>query len=138
MFARRIIVKAGRLVCDIRLSPDCPRHSTSALMCVLQRDHPQLSFHPCKNERGAFFGAVMDETSIIHVFEHVAIDCMVQDSIQEKIDAKQLFVGNSQWIDRKAGEGRVELSFHDDICALRAVKRALRQMNEALMLARGE
>ena len=118
MFARRIIVKAGRLVCDIRLSSDCPR--------------------PCKNERGAFFGAVMDETSIIHVFEHVAIDCMVQDSLQERIDAKQLFVGNSQWIDRKAGEGRVELSFHDDICALRAVKRALRQMNEALMLARGE
>lgn len=129
--AGRIVVKPDRLVCDIAISPDCPRVSSPALLDALRKRHPALPHHACKNSKGTTFGAVMEKTAIIHVLEHVAIDCMVQ----ENPCSSTLFVGNSQWIDQKAGAGRVMLSYQDDISALEALKTALEQLNEALTQA---
>ena len=128
MRATRIAVKADRLVCDIQLSSDCSRMSSPSFIALLLRCHPCLPYHACKNGQGATFASVMERTSLIHVLEHVAIDCMVQgDSC-----SNTLFRGNSQWLDRNRGTGRVELSFRDDIAALYAVKEALDHMNKAL------
>ena len=129
----RIVVKGNRLVCSIQLSPRCPRVSSASFMRVLLTLHPQLPFHACKNEQGTNFGCVMNETALIHVFEHVAIDCMVQEETQKNACSNTLFRGNSQWDNYQQGRGRVELSFHDDLAALRAIKQATAQINQALV-----
>ena len=129
---RRVVVKADRMVCDVQLSPACPRTSFPTLASALLQTHPHLPAHACKNECGTTFGAVMNQTPLIHVLEHVAIDCMVQSEPPESASSNALFVGNSRWLDPAQGLGRVELSFRDDIAALRALKTAVEQVNRAL------
>ena len=129
---RRVVVKVDRMVCDVQLSPACPRTSFPALVSALLQMYPHLPAHACKNERGTTFGAVMKRTPLIHVLEHVAIDCMVQSEPPESASSNTLFVGNSRWLDPAQGLGRVELSFRDDIAALRALKTAVEQVNRAL------
>ena len=129
---RRVVVKADRMVCDVQLSPACPRTSFPALVSALLQMYPHLPAHACKNERGTTFGAVMKRTPLIHVLEHVAIDCMVQNESAKTTSSDKLFVGNSRWLDPVQGLGRVELSFRDDIAALRALKTAVEQVNRAL------
>ena len=129
---RRVVVKADRMVCDVQLSPACPRTSFPTLVSALLQTHPHLPAHACKNECGTTFGAVMNQTPLIHVLEHVAIDCMVQSESPESASSNALFVGNSRWLDPAQGLGRVELSFRDDIAALRALKTAVEQVNRAL------
>ena len=128
----RVVVKADRMVCDVQLSPACPRVSSPLLISALLQAHPQLAEHACKNERGTTFGAVMNRTPLIHVLEHVAIDCMVQKESAKTTSSDTLFVGNSRWLDPVQGLGRVELGFRDDIAALRALKTAVEQVNQAL------
>lgn len=128
----RVVVKADRMVCDVQLSPACPRTSFPTLVSALLQTHPHLPAHACKNERGTAFGAVMNQTPLIHVLEHVAIDCMVQSEPPESASSNALFMGNSRWLDPAQGLGRVELSFRDDITALRALKTAVEQVNWAL------
>ena len=129
---RRVVVKADRMVCDVQLSPACPRTSFPTLVSALLQTHPHLPAHACKNECGTTFGAVMNQTPLIHILEHVAIDCMVQSEPPESASSNALFVGNSRWLDPAQGLGRVELSFRDDIAALRALKTAVEQVNRAL------
>ena len=128
----RVVVKADRMVCDVQLSPACPRVSSPLLISALLQAHPKLAEHACKNERGTTFGAVMNRTPLIHVLEHVAIDCMVQKESAKTTSSDTLFVGNSRWLDPVQGLGRVELGFRDDIAALRALKTAVEQVNQAL------
>ena len=128
----RVVVKADRMVCDVQLSPACPRLSSPAFVNALLQAHPQLAEHACKNERGTTFGVVMNRTPLIHVLEHVAIDCMVQNESAKTTSSDTLFVGNSRWLDPAQGLGRVELDFRDDIAALRALKTAVEQVNRAL------
>ena len=128
----RVVVKADRMVCDVQLSPACPRVSSPLLISALLQAHPQLAEHACKNERGTTFGAVMNCTPLIHVLEHMAIDCMVQNESAKTTSSDTLFVGNSRWLDPVQGLGRVELGFRDDIAALRALKTAVEQVNRAL------
>ena len=129
---RRVVVKADRMVCDVQLSSACPRTSFPTLVSALLQTHPHLPAHACKNECGTTFGAVMNRTPLIHVLEHVAIDCMVQSESPKSTSSNALFVGNSRWLDPAQGLGRVELSFRDDIAALRALKTAVEQVNRVL------
>ena len=129
---RRVVVKADRMVCDVQLSSACPRTSFPTLVSALLQTHPHLPAHACKNECGTTFGAVMNRTPLIHVLEHVAIDYMVQSESPKSTSSNTLFVGNSRWLDPAQGLGRVELSFRDDIAALRALKTAVEQVNRAL------
>ncbi len=130
---RRVVVKADRMVCDVQLSSACPRTSFPTLVSALLQTHPHLPAHACKNECGTTLGAVMNQTPLIHVLEHVAIDCMVQNESAKTTSSDTLFVGNSQWLDPVQGLGRVELGFRDDIAALRALKTAVEQVNRALV-----
>lgn len=128
----RVVVKADRMVCDVQLSSACPRTSFPTLVSTLLQVHPHLPAHACKSECGTTFGAVMNQTPLIHVLEHVAIDCMVQNESTKNTSSDTLFVGNSRWLDPAQGLGRVELGFRDDIAALRALKTAVEQVNRAL------
>ncbi len=82
------------------------------------------------NEEGDTFAAVMDHTSLPHLLEHLVIDMQAQ----AVSDANAVFVGTTEWIDEFAGRARIEVSFTDDLVALRAFRDAIAFLNNTVVL----
>lgn len=116
----RIVVGSGRIRCEVRLAADAPRSTSPALMERVLARFPDLVLHACVNEAGTSFGDAMPRTPIPHLFEHLIIDLQARDAA----DGAAVFVGNTEWIDRERGSALVEVSFEDDLAALRAIKEA--------------
>lgn len=138
----RIVVKRGRMVCHLRLADGAPRESTPEVARRLAQRLPTLARHACVNERGTTFGAVMAHTPLPHVLEHLVIDLQVRaeaasSEVAASPDARAAsaapYVGTSEWVDEDAGEARVEVSFTDDVVALRAFRDAARILNDAVL-----
>ena len=123
-----IVVKHGRVVCDIEVLDERCRYTNPHVAQRVLRMHPALSHHACVNAKGKTFGCVIDCTSLPHLLEHLAIELQIQASA----DSRALFVGTSEWLDEAAGKARVQLSFADDLEALRAFKEAVGIINETL------
>lgn len=128
LLLERVTVKADRLVCDLRFSPECPRMTDPQMCRRVLRARPLLMQHACVNGVGPTFAAVMERTSCAHLFEHVVIDLQAERTA----DDRAVFVGNTEWVDREAGIARVEVRYMDDVVALRAVKDALALVNDVL------
>ena len=124
-----LAVKRGRLVCELVIPDVGKRYSTPSLAAFVERQHPDIARHACVNGLGRTFGSVMETTSIAHLLEHIAIDLQVREA--EAPDAR--FVGTTEWIDEAAGKARIELSFNDDLAALRAFNKALQFLNIAVI-----
>ena len=124
----RVRVAEKRLVCTVQLQGNCPHKTTKALMDAVISQRPSLSRHACVNGRGPTFAAVMNNTPLIHVLEHLIIDFQTELCPNEKA----LFVGTSQWVSEPEGTGCVEVSFQDDLQALEAVQKALGLLNQVL------
>ena len=123
----RVVVRNDRIACDVAVASDAPHATTPALARLLLEKYPSLADHACVNRCGDRFVDIVDDTSLPHVLEHLAIDFQVRYAL----DAPEtLFVGTTQWIDEAAGRARVELSFSDDLVALRALRDAERALNE--------
>ena len=82
------------------------------------------------NEEGDTFAAVMDHTSLPHLLEHLVIDMQAQ----AVSDENAVFVGTTEWIDEFAGRARIEVSFTDDLVALRAFRDAIAFLNNTVVL----
>ena len=124
-----LTVKADRIVCELLLAPGFPHASSPQLAKLLCARFPQLAFHTCRNTVGNIFSAVADHTSIPHLLEHLVIELQVQNSQEPETT----YVGTSEWIDKKAGRARIEVSFTDDLSALRAFRDASDILNKALL-----
>ena len=133
----RLIVRADRVVCDVTLAPGAPRMSSPALMARICAAHPDLPRHACVNDAGDTFGAVMDRTPLPHVLEHLVIDLQAQAAAARGAATPEgggvVFVGTTEWTDQAAGRARVEVSFTDDLVALRAFRDAARFLNRAVV-----
>ena len=121
----RIVVRTGRLTCDVRIEDPKARYVDPALIQRARAAFPSLMHHTCVNEEGPTFGAVMDSTSVPHLIEHIAID--LQTRMATEPDAT--FVGTTEWLDERAGLACIELSFIDDLQAMRAFKQAVDFVN---------
>lgn len=126
----RMTVRADRLVCDVVLAPGAPRSTTPALIARVCVAHPNLPRHACVNDEGDTFAAVIERTSLPHLLEHLVIDLQVEATAPND-DA--VFVGTTEWIDEFAGRARIEVSFTDDLVALRAFRDATAFLNEAVV-----
>ena len=126
---REIIVRTGRLVCEVVVANPRLRTTTPELIERVSRDHPHLAQHACVNAEGPLFGAVMDHTSLPHLLEHVAIDLQTQASS----DPAAVFVGTTEWLDRAAGVARIQLSFADDLEGLRAFRDSVEYLNSIVL-----
>lgn len=126
---RAITVQTGRLVCDIVIPDERFRHSTPGLAAFATQRYPDLVHHACVNAKGTTFGDAIEHTSTAHLLEHLAI------SLQTRMaaDAPKPFVGTTEWVNESAGEARVQLSFRDDLEALRAFNEATRFLNTAVL-----
>lgn len=125
----QIVVGAGRMLCDVALAPETPRATSPALIERVCAEFPHLARHSCVNERGPYFGAVMNDTPLPHLLEHIVIDLQTRRSD----NAAQTFVGTTEWIDETAGKARVQVSFTDDLVALRAFRDAVRFLNDCVL-----
>lgn len=134
----RLTVRADRVVCDVLLAPGSPRMTSPALMACVCQAYPNLPRHTCVNDAGDTFADVMNRTSIPHLLEHLVIDEQVrsassQASSNASADVGPVFVGTTEWTDEFEGRARIEVSFTDDLVALRAFRDAARFLNETVV-----
>lgn len=122
----RVVVRKGRLTCDVRIVDPKRRYVAPDLVQCAIGAFPSLPHHTCVNEVGPTFAAVMDETSVPHLIEHIAIDLQTRAAA----DPETMFVGTTEWLDEDAGLARIELSFDDDLEAMRAFNQAVTFVNE--------
>ena len=122
----RIIVRTGRLICDVRIEDAAVRMVVPALAQAAREAFPTLPYHSCVNEVGPTFSAVMDGTSVPHLIEHIAIDIQTRAAD----DPEATFVGTTEWLSEAGGRARIELSFVDDLQAMRAFNQAVSFVNE--------
>ncbi|MCD8316121.1 MAG: hypothetical protein LUB61_01760 [Eggerthellaceae bacterium] len=125
----RIEVLADRVRLCVSLDADAPRKTTRRMVDHALCSYPDLPSHVCVNGKGPTFGAVMYDTSVLHLYEHLIISEHAKDV---RVPEKLPLIGTSQWTDSRLGTGKIELSFHDDIVILGAAKRALEFMNRLL------
>ncbi len=135
----RLAVRADRIVCDVALAPGSPRSTSPALAARIRAAFPDVAHHACVNDVGDTFGAVMECTSLPHVLEHLVISLQARAAAEQGPrsgipDEGTVFVGTTEWTDEFAGRARVEVSFADDLVALRAFRDATRFLNNALVL----
>lgn len=126
---RMITVKTGRIVCDVAVPNKRYRYTTPGLAAFAEGQYPDLPHHACKNAVGPTFGYVMETTTTPHLLEHVAISLQTRAATGD--DAS--FTGTTEWTDEEKGEARIQLSFHDDLEALRAFNEATRFVNMAVI-----
>lgn len=126
---RSITVQTGRLVCDVTVHNPKHRYTTPGLAAFAEGQYPDLPHHACVNDKGPAFGDVMEATSTPHLIEHVAIS--IQTRAAKGGDVT--FTGTTEWTDEEAGEARIQLSFQDDLDALRAFNEATRFVNMAVI-----
>ena len=123
-----IVVRRGRLVCEVEVPDPQYRYTNPQIAQHVLDLHPSLSRHACVNAEGRTFGCVMEHTSIAHLLEHLAVELQTRASD----DPQALFVGTSEWLDEASGKARVQLSFSDDLEALRALKEAAEIIADSL------
>ncbi len=128
----RIAVHNDRVICDVELAPDAPRCTSPQLMEHVLEAFPNLPRHACVNDEGSTFAAVMDHTSLPHLLEHLVIDFQTAESS----DNDAVFVGTTTFAENSARRARIEVSFTDDLVALRAFRDASLFLNEAVVLYR--
>lgn len=124
-----VAVRRGRLACEVVVADERNRYCTPELASLVELSYPNIARHACVNEEGRQFGAVMQSTSVAHMLEHIAIDEQVGGSCSDAA----LFVGTTEWIDERAGRALVQLSFCDDLSALKAFNKALQFLNNAVI-----
>lgn len=123
----RYTVRNDRIVADVELAKTCPHNTSPALIARLRADYLHLPHHACVNDKGTTFGAVINDTPLPHLLEHMVVDLQVRAS-----DGSQTFVGTSEWVCEKTGRARIEISFADDLVALAAFRDAVEALNVAL------
>ena len=123
-----IVVRRGRLVCDVEVPDARFRYTNPQIARHVLDLYPSLSRHACVNAEGRTFGCVVEHTSIAHLLEHLAVELQTRAAD----DPRAVFVGTSEWLDEASGTARVELSFSDDLEALRALKEAVEIIADSL------
>lgn len=132
----RLEVLRGHAVCTVAFSPGVPRNTSPALLNRVLPAFPALPHHACVNGAGKTFGDVMANTPLPHLFEHMVVDLQVRQAAQRSQSrgaaGERAIVGTSEWLDEAAGIARIDVSFADDMVALRAIRDALAALNAAL------
>ncbi len=124
-----ITVQTGRLVCDVEIADERFRFTTPGLAAFAAQSYPDLPRHACVNGKGHTFGDVIEHTSTPHLLEHLAISLQTRAAV----GAEEPFVGTTEWIDEARGQARVQISFRDDLEALRAFNEATQFLNIAVL-----
>lgn len=154
LFIASLTVRADSIVCEAALAPGAPRSTTPELTARVRAAFPDVPSHACVNGEGDTFAAVMERTSLPHLLEHLVISLQVRAAAEAErrpsaaeasaAPARSaasdgaaahgvVFVGTTEWVDEPAGRARIEVSFADDLVALRAFRDAVDFLNAAVV-----
>ena len=128
---REIVVRTGRLVCEVAIPDARFRRTTPKLAAFVTGHYPDLPHQACVIVVGRTFGDVIESTSVPHLLEHLVISEQVRND--RGGSTSTTFIGTTEWTDEEAGEARVEIGFRDDIDALRALNDMTRFLNMAVI-----
>ena len=118
-------VKADRVVAMVRVGDARHANTTPQIARAAVDVMPNLPIHTCANGVGPTFGAVLRDTPLPHLLEHIVVELQVA----ECPDPDRVFTGATRWVDRRAGLAQVEVSYADDLVALRAFRDAVAMVN---------
>ena len=132
---QRIVVRKGRIVCYVVLSPHAPRTTTPEMAKRLTKLAPTLPEHDCINDCGPTFGDVMAHTSIPHVLEHLVIDLQTKHAAQSQDSrmCSRIFRGTTEWVNVSEGRAKIELDYADDLVVLKALTDSVDILNDVLL-----
>ena len=154
----RVMVQRDRIMVLVRVPEGPAAHLTEAQRDYLLSVRPRLARHACINAQGQPFGAIMAETSLPHVLEHLIIDFQAElsrgavsrsfanavsadksdgtstaDAQSGRTRSPLTFVGTTEWLSEREGLARIEVNFTDDLIALDALKRACALLDEGMV-----
>ena len=124
-----IAIRRDRAVCTVSIPDARFRQTNERLAKAVLADYPTLPQHACINGTGDTFAAVMEATSVPHLFEHLVIDIQIRDTL----DPEATFVGTTEWVEKAAGIAEIQVSFVDDLQVLRAFAEAADYLNDAVI-----
>lgn len=125
---KSINVKKFRIVCIVEVANNY-LYSNDKIKDKLLKICPTLLYHKCKNSHNNNFIDELGSTMLPHVFEHLIIDLQIKELSNKTITCNQQILGTSQWINKDNGLAKVELSYVDDLLALKAIKEAQEIIN---------
>lgn len=125
-----IRVQTGRLVVTVVIDRENHRDTTAKLAAYVLALKPDLGLHPCVNDEGSTFGAVIENTSTAHMLEHLYIDAALAHAVSDS----QAFTGTTAWVSKDQGKAELQLSYVDDLDGLRAFNEALNFLNQAVLI----
>ena len=118
-------VERDRIVAMVRVGDPTHAMTDAELAGKAVKLHPDLPIHTCVNGVGPTFGTVLAHTPLPHLLEHVVVDMQTARCP----DPDRVFTGATRWVDRRHGLAQIEVSYADDIAALRAFRDAVQQLN---------
>ena len=124
----RLSVLPDRIEAEVRVLDPAYRTTSPELIAQVL-----IPFHTCRNEAGPTFSAVMENTSLPHLLEHLVIDIQTRAHAEREDEATDpVFTGTTQWSVTMRDVAIVRVSFYDDLIALGAFKQALHFINQEL------
>ena len=127
----RLSVLPDRIEAEVRVLDPAYRTTSPELIAQVLVQFPTIPFHTCRNEAGPTFSAVMENTSLPHLLEHLVIDIQTR-AHAEREATDPVFTGTTQWSATMRDVAIVRVSFYDDLIALGAFKQALHFINQEL------
>lgn len=129
----RLSVLPDRIEAEVRVLDPAYRTTSPELIAQVLVQFPTIPFHACRNEAGPIFSAVMENTSLPHLLEHLVIDIQTRAHAEREDEAiDPVFTGTTQWSATMRDVAIVRVSFYDDLIALGAFKQALHFINQEL------
>lgn len=89
---------------------------------------PTLQYHKCKNNNDISFLKELSFTNYAHVFEHIAIDLQTKYMLEYKIGLDKSLLGMTK-LDEINAKASIELSYWDDLIALKSISNAEKIIN---------
>ena len=129
----RLSVLPDRIEAEVRVLDPAYRTTSPELIAQVLVRFPTVRYHACRNETGPTFSAVMENTSLPHLLEHLVIDIQTRAHAEREDEATDpVFTGTTQWSATMSDVAIERVSFYDDLIALGAFKQALHFINQEL------
>ena len=129
----RLSVLPDRIEAEVRVLDPAYRTTSPELIAQVLVRFPTVRYHACRNETGPTFSAVMENTSLPHLLEHLVIDIQTRAHAEREDEATDpVFTGTTQWSATMSDVAIVRVAFYDDLIALGAFKQALHFINQEL------
>lgn len=124
----KVIITFGRMRVIAAFEDGERRYTDSEMAAKALEAYPTLGIHSCINSKGPTFAAVMGQTSIAHLIEHLMIAEQSAMAAEKGVE-DVTFVGNTHWIDEGRGLAEIQVSFIDDLDAAKALANALKAVS---------